>query len=67
MFPDSFFGITYKSNYRKINLILKSFWKYFFFVCIVLVCNIYRLRKRNMRNITNYDQKIARKHYKKKK
>lgn len=25
MFPDSFFSITYKSNYRKINLILKSF------------------------------------------
>lgn len=67
MFPDSFFGITYKSNYRKTNLILKSFWKYFFFVCIVLVCNIYRLRKQNMRNITNYDQKKARKHYKKKK
>ena len=31
MFPDSFFSITYKSNYGKINLILKSFWECFLF------------------------------------
>ena len=35
MFPESFFCITYKSNYRKINLILKSFWDCSFFVYFV--------------------------------
>lgn len=31
MFPDSFFSTTYKSNYVKINLILKSFGDCFLF------------------------------------
>lgn len=29
MLPNSFSSITYKSNYRKINLIFESFWEYF--------------------------------------
>ena len=31
MFPEFYFGITYKLNYRKINLILKPSWDYFLF------------------------------------
>ena len=51
MFPDSFFSVTYKSNYRKINLILKSFWDCFLFCVFCWYAVFTGLRKRKYEKI----------------
>ena len=49
MFPDSFFSVTYKSNYRKINLILKSFWDCFLFCVFCWYAVFIDLEKGNVK------------------
>lgn len=67
MFPDSFFGIIYNSNYRKINLILNHLGGYFFFCVFCYYAVFTDLEKNTWEIQSTVIKKEKRKCYKNKK